>query len=202
MLKRKSIDELKEIAKLRAIKNRSKLKKEGLITSVLKSEISNDERNCMKYFNTNASNNTYDDTYDGKIREKISDIRAVLSRLGNIVTKNDREKIKKELYEIENKKNLSDEEKEKIYYNLVELVNKLNKKEKYRYHDRDDLDYHGIRDIENLFDADNNEDYYNPILVKSSFNESYKYYESRGDKDKNLSIEQYLDMIKPYVSNI
>ena len=40
------------------------------------------------------------------------------------------EKIKKELYEIENKRNLSDEEKEKIYDNLVELVNKLNKNEK------------------------------------------------------------------------
>ena len=113
--------------------------------------------------------------------------------MGNIVTKNDREKVKKELYEIENKKNLSHKEKKKIDDNLLESVNKLSKKEKYRYHDRDDLDYHGIRDIENLFDADNNDDYYKPILVKSSFNESYKYYESRGDKDKKLSIQQYLD---------
>ena len=108
----------------------------------------------------------------------------IIGRLGDIVTKDDRVKIKKELYEIENKKNLSDKEKEKIDDNLLELVNKLNKKEKYRYHDRDDLDYHGIRYIENLFDADNNDDYYKPILVKSSFKESYKYYESRGDKDK------------------
>ena len=52
----------------------------------------------------------------------------ILSRLGDIVTKNDREKIKKELYEIENKTNLSDKEKEKIDDNLLELVNKLNKK--------------------------------------------------------------------------
>ena len=119
-----------------------------------------------------------------------------------IVTKNDRVKIKKELYEVERKKNLSDKEKEKIDDNLYELVNKLNKKEKYRYHDHDDLDYHGIRDIENLFDANNNEDYYKTILVKSSFNESYKCYESRGDKDKKLSIEQYLDMIEPYLSDL
>ena len=34
-LKRKSIDELKETAKLRRIKNRGKIKKEGLITSLL-----------------------------------------------------------------------------------------------------------------------------------------------------------------------
>ena len=38
-LKRKSIDELKEIAKLRRIKNMGKLKKEGLITRILKSKI-------------------------------------------------------------------------------------------------------------------------------------------------------------------
>ena len=138
MLKRKSIDELKKIAKLRGIKNRGKLKKEGLIATLLNSEISSAERNYMKYFNTNtsnntnASNNTNDDTYDGKIRGKISDIRAILSRFGNIVTKNHREKIKKELYEIENQTNLSDKEKEKIADHLLELVSKLNKKEKYR----------------------------------------------------------------------
>ena len=119
----------------------------------------------------------------------------MLSRLGNIVAKNDREKIKKELYEIENKTNLSDKKKEKIDDNLLKLVNKLNEKEK--YHDRDDLDYHGLRDIENVFDK-SNDDCYKPILVKSSFNESYKYYESRGDKDKKLSIGQYLNLIKPY----
>ena len=34
----------------------------------------------------------------------------MLSRLRDIVTKNDREKIEKELYKIENKENLSDEE--------------------------------------------------------------------------------------------
>ena len=79
--------------------------------------------------NTNVSNNSNDvnnntnddddDTYDGKIRDKISDIRVILSRFGNIVTTNDRDKIKKEPYEIENKKNLSDE-KEKIYDNVLE----------------------------------------------------------------------------------
>ena len=75
-LKRKSIGELKEIAKLRRIKNMGKLKKEGLITSILKSKISNAERSYMKHFNTNVDNNTTnvdtnDDTYDAKIRDKI-----------------------------------------------------------------------------------------------------------------------------------
>ena len=123
-------------------------KKEGLITSVLKSESSNAERNDMKYFNNvdnnNADNNANDETYDGKIRDKIGDIRVIYSRLGDIVTKDDRVKIKKELYEIENKKNISEKEKERVDDNLRELLNKLNKKDKYKYYDRDDLDYHGI----------------------------------------------------------
>ena len=48
------------------------------------------------------------------------------------------------------------------------------------------MDYHGIRDIENLFDNDNDNDndYYKPILVESFFKNNYKYYESRGDKEK------------------
>ena len=53
----------------------------------------------MKYFN----NSTNDDTYDDEIKGKANDIRIILSRLGDIVTKNDRNKIKKELYEIEKK---------------------------------------------------------------------------------------------------
>ena len=72
--------------------------------------------------------------------------------------------------------------KKEIHDHLVELVNTLNKKETYQYHDRDDLDYYGIRDIENLFS--NVDDYYKPMLVGSSFKNNYKYYESRGDKDK------------------
>ena len=58
----------------------------------------------MKHFNNN--NTTDDDTYDDKIRGKKSDIRVqnvLLCRLGNIVTKNDRKKITKELFEIEKK---------------------------------------------------------------------------------------------------
>ena len=159
----------------------------------------------MNHFNinTNDDNNTNYDTYDGKTRDKISDIiRIIVSRLGNTITNNDRKKIKKELYEIENKKNLPDKEKEKNCDNLVVLVNKLNKNEKHKYHDCVDLDYHGIRDVGNLFDADNNEDYYKPILVKSSFKENYKYYERRGDNDKKLSVKQYLYKIIPYLSDL
>ena len=102
----------------------------------------------------------------------------ILSRLGNIVDINDGKKIKRELYEIEKMENLSNRKKEKIYNQLVELVNTIDKKEEYKYHDCDDLDYYGIRDIENLFTNDDDDDnYYKPILVKTSFKNNYKYYE-------------------------
>ena len=155
----------------------------------------------MKEFNSNTNvdnNKNYDDTYDGKIRDKISDIRMILSRLGNTITNNDRKKIKKELYEIEKKQNLSDDEKEEIYDHLVEFVNTFDKKEEYKHSDRDDLDCFGIKELENLFGRINNDDnYYKPVLVKTSFQDGHKYYESRDDRDKELSVKQYLYMNMP-----
>ena len=99
---KKSIDKLKEIATLRRIESSNKLKKESLIISLLKSESSNAEGNYIKHFSDNTNddknnnnNNTNDDSYDGEIRDKISDIRMILSRFGNAITSNDRKKIKK-----------------------------------------------------------------------------------------------------------
>ena len=159
---------------MRRIKNHEKLTKEELIITLSKSESSTTEEHFRKRFN----NNTNDDTYDDKIRGKISDINMIFSRLGNIITNEDRKKITKELYKIGKKENLSDEEKEEIYDCLTNLVKSLAKKEKYQYHDGDDLDYCGIRDIENLFGNVDDDDYYKTILIKSSFKINYKYYES------------------------
>ena len=185
---------------MRGIKNRDKLTKEGLIISLLKSENSNTECNYMKHFNnTTDDNNNNDDTYDGKIKHKINDIRMTVDWeilwLVMIVRQLKMSFIKLKIRKIFQiwKKN---------YDNLVELVNTLNKKEKYKYHDHDDLDYRGIRDAKNLFDDADNDDYYKPILVKSSFKEDYKYYKSRGDKDKELSVTQYLQKIVPYLHDI
>ena len=99
-LQSKSIDELQEIARLRRFKKLDDLTKEDLIFRLLKSESNPVERSYMKYFN----NSTSDDTYDDEIKSKINDIRLILSRLGNIVTKKYRKEIKKELYEIEKSK--------------------------------------------------------------------------------------------------
>ena len=106
---------------MRRIKNIDKLTREDLIISLLKSESRDTERNYIKHLNNNTDDDDDDDddTYDDKIRGKISDIRMILSRLGNTVDINDRKKIKKEIYEIEKKKNHSNKKKEKIYDNLL-----------------------------------------------------------------------------------
>ena len=70
-----------------------------------------------------------------------------------------------------------------------------------KYHDKDDQDYKGIRYIENLFN-EIKEDYYKPIKAKGAFNNNYIEYESRGGKDKKLSHEDYLDIIRPYLRDI
>ena len=51
------------------------------------------------------------------------------------------------------------------------------------------------REKENLFDVASEEGYYKPILIKSSFKGSYKYYESREDKEKRLPVRQYFNKL-------
>ena len=86
---------------MRRIKNCDNLTKEELISSLLKSETNPVERNYMKYFNN---------SFNDEIKSTINDVRLILSRLKNIVTRSDRKKIKKELHEIEKRNNLSDNE--------------------------------------------------------------------------------------------
>ena len=106
-----SIDNLQKIAILRRIKNYDNLSREDLIYTILRSESNLVESNYMKYINNNT---------DDKIKAKINNIRIILSRLGNIVTKNNRNKIRKELYEIEKKQGLTKSQKERIYNCLIE----------------------------------------------------------------------------------
>ena len=53
-----------------------------------------------------------------------------------------------------------------------------------------------------MFDLLIDEDYYKPIIAKSTFDGSYVLYESKGDKEKNLSINEYLNIIKSHLSDI
>ena len=45
-------------------------------------------------------------------------------------------------------------------------------------------------------------DHYKLVKTASDFNNNYIQYENIGDKNKNLSIKEYIDIIRPYLSDI
>ena len=55
-----------------------------------------------------------------------------------------------------------------------------------------------MRDVGNLFNKSTDEDYYKLIKTTSVFDSKNNYikYESKGDKNKNLSVKNYLRMIR------
>ena len=63
----------------------------------INTNVYNNNNNHNNNDNNDANNNikNNDHTDDGKIRDKITDIWVILKRLGDIVTKNDRGKLKK-----------------------------------------------------------------------------------------------------------
>ena len=57
-----------------------------------------------------------------------------------------------------------------------------------------------IRDIGALFEQEK-EDYYKPKRVSNFWNNNYTEYESNGDKNRNLSLDEYLNKTEPYLRN-
>ena len=169
---------------MRRIKNYKNMSKEKLLSALDESESA-------------GSGNNFDNARIKKIREDFNKLR---HRFLNPKT----EEIKRHLYEIENKKNLSKSKIKRIEENLLELEKNLFKFKKYYDYD---IEYKGISDVENLlngvalngvafngialsetaFNQSIDENYYKPIRTKSAFNSNYIEYENKGDKDKNLS---------------
>ena len=57
-----------------------------------------------------------------------------------------------------------------------------------------------IRDIRNLFEEQ--EDYYIPVRVGNFLSNSYIEFKNNGDRNKALSVEEYLNKIRPYLKGI
>ena len=79
--------------------------------------------------------------------------------------------------------------------NLDKKILKLDK-----YHDYDDHEYKGIKDIKDLFKLSIDKDYYKPVLVKSYYNNNYVQYESKGDRIR--TIQEYLALIEKYLRKL
>ena len=58
-----------------------------------------------------------------------------------------------------------------------------------------------IRDISTLFEYEE-EDCYKPVRVGNFWSNNYIEYESNGDRNKKLSVEEYLNNILPYLKDV
>ena len=53
-----------------------------------------------------------------------------------------------------------------------------------------------LRDIKNLFEHEKEENYYKPVRVSNFWSNNYIEFESNGDRNKTLSVEEYLNEIR------
>ena len=58
-----------------------------------------------------------------------------------------------------------------------------------------------LKDIRNLFEHEE-EDYYKPVRVGNFWSNNYMEYKSNDDRNKTLSVEEYINKIKPYLKDI
>ena len=103
--------------------------------------------------------------------------------------------IKRNLYNKEKQRKISLKKTSKYLDELDKRILRLDK-----YHDYDDFEYKGIKDIENLFKISIDKDYYKPKLNKTGYNKNYAQYESKGDKI--LSLKEYLNLIEKYLGEL
>ena len=130
-----------------------------------------------------------------KNKERIDNIRDDLKDLSYKLSKSELKEIKTNLYNIEKRKKISSKKTNKY---LDELDNKILKLDE--YHDHDDYEYKGIKNIKYLFKLSIDKDHYKPVLVKSGYNYNFVQYESKGDKI--LSIQEYLVLIEKYLREL
>ena len=122
-----------------------------------------------------------------KNEERINTIREELKDLSYKLSRSELKEIKKNLYNIEKRKQF-ESKKTKRY---------LDELDKYHYHH--DYEYRGIKKIQNLFKLSIDKDYYKQILVKSGYN-NYIQYESK--EDKILTLKEYLALIEQYLRKL
>ena len=130
-----------------------------------------------------------------KNKKRIDDIREELKNPKYNISKSESKDIKRNLYNIEKQRKISSKRTSKYLNELDKRILRLDK-----YHDYDDFEYKGRKDIENLFKISIDKDYYKPKLNKSGYNKNYAQYESKGDKI--LSLKEYLDLIEKYLREL
>ena len=130
-----------------------------------------------------------------KNKKRIDDIREELKNSKYNTLKSESKDIKRNLYNKEKQTKIIFKRTSKYLDELDKRILRLDK-----YHDYDDFEYKGIKDIESLFKMSIDKDYYKPKLNKSGYNKNYAHYESKGDKILNL--QEYLNLIEKYLREL
>ena len=130
-----------------------------------------------------------------KNKKRRDDIREELKHPNYNVLKSESKDMKRSLNNIEKQRKISLKKISKYLDQLDKRILRLDK-----YHDYEDFEYKGIKDIENLFKILIDKDYYKPKLKKSSYNKNYAQYESEGDKI--LTLKEYLNLIEKYLREL
>ena len=131
-----------------------------------------------------------------EIRAMIIKIKKLIIELGILLNKSERNNIRKRLNEID-KKRPNRSQKRRLLEQLTKIFNDLKFKKEHINSAFDSSSYYGLRDLEyNFGDLD---DYYKPILAKESFDGNYHMYWRRGDKERNMYINKYLEKIKSFL---
>ena len=153
-------------------------------------------------------------------KKKLEEIRKDFYELRHKFFKKEVDKYRKTFYNIKNYRHLSTSEIEEARKNLIELRKSLRFK---KFHgDIDSVDYDDLDNYDDNYDfADDDEyrkigsirtlfkefdrDYYKPIRTDDGFagrRNNYIEYKSKGDRYENLSPEEYLNMIRPYLRDL
>ena len=135
------------------------------------------------------------------INNTIKEVRELFNELRSNLSREEINRIRKELYKkeaaynfLKEKDDLTDKVKivlKNIGIYLKKLNNDFKKLQKYQDNITYSLDY--------LF---NEKDYYKPTEVKSAFDGNYALYESRGDKDGKLTLYEYFDKIELHLKDM
>ena len=56
-----------------------------------------------------------------------------------------------------------------------------------------------LRNIKNVSEHEEEENYYKPVRVSNFWSNNYIEYKSNGDRNKTLSVEEYLNKIRQYL---
>ena len=182
------LNALEQMAMTRNIKNYKDMSKEDLLIALIRS---NESYTDLLKSEDNSN------TEIGETKKLFNMLRSNFSR--EEIKKNREKFYKKEwVYNHLKEKDSLTKKEEKVLKNIVKYFKKLkedlSKIKTYQYNITRDIDY--------LFNEITEEGCYEPVEIKSAFDGNYIEYESRGDKDDNSSLEEYLNIIRPYLRDM